>query len=175
MDLKRFWDIIAFCCRPGASAREWHFALKGEVPRLGPNDIVAFGHQFDTLTSAAYTFELWQAAYFINGGASDDGFYYFRCWLVGMGKAVYESALANPDSLADVVERGKHYEAEIYNMDWLVWEKATRLPEEKLHELRDALGRPSPPKLADKAQNVPNRAKFRQRLPRLAAMYLRPE
>jgi hypothetical protein len=36
----------------------------------------------------------------IHGGCSDDGFEYFRRWLVSRGRDVYEAALADPDSLA---------------------------------------------------------------------------
>ena len=40
----------------------------------------------------------------INGGSSDDGFHYFRAWLISRGQAVYEAAVANPDSLAGLTE-----------------------------------------------------------------------
>ncbi|MGP4030101.1 DUF4240 domain-containing protein [Actinomadura sp. 3N407] len=50
----------------------------------------------------SYRGDLWGAAYLINGGASDDGFEYFRGWLVSQGRAVYEAALTDPDSLATV-------------------------------------------------------------------------
>jgi hypothetical protein len=42
----------------------------------------------------------WGAAYLANGGCSDDGFDYFRGWLIGQGRKVYETVLADPDSLA---------------------------------------------------------------------------
>ena len=38
----------------------------------------------------------------IHGGCSDDGFEYFRRWLVSRGRDIYAAALANPDSLANV-------------------------------------------------------------------------
>jgi hypothetical protein len=56
-----------------------------------------------TVMARAYGWPLWGAAYLVNGGCSDDGFDYFLGWLVGQGRAVYEQALAEPDSLADVV------------------------------------------------------------------------
>jgi hypothetical protein len=36
-------------------------------------------------------------------GASDDAFDYFRCWLIGQGREVFEGALHEPDSLADLL------------------------------------------------------------------------
>ena len=38
----------------------------------------------------------------IHGGCSDDGFEYFRRWLVSRGRTAYEAARANADSLADL-------------------------------------------------------------------------
>ena len=37
---------------------------------------------------------LWDAAYLINGGCSDDGFDYFRGWLVDQGRETFERCLA---------------------------------------------------------------------------------
>ena len=39
-------------------------------------------------------------------GCSDDGFIDFRAWLIAQGREVYFAALADPDSLADVVPYG---------------------------------------------------------------------
>ncbi len=46
--------------------------------------------------------ELWAAADVIGGGCSDDGFDYFREWLILQGKDVVMGAVMNPDSLADL-------------------------------------------------------------------------
>lgn len=43
----------------------------------------------------------WAAAYVINGGCSDDGFEYFRGWLITQGREVFQQALSDADSLAD--------------------------------------------------------------------------
>ena len=55
----------------------------------------------DELWVESYRRDLWGAAYLINGGCSDDGFDYFRGWLLGQGQAIWQAALADPDSLAD--------------------------------------------------------------------------
>ncbi|WP_167153144.1 DUF4240 domain-containing protein [Streptomyces sp. MBT27] len=52
------------------------------------------------LMSRSYTAPLWAAAYTINGGCSDDGFDYFRGWLIAQGREAYEAAVSDPDSLA---------------------------------------------------------------------------
>jgi hypothetical protein len=57
---------------------------------------------------------LWGAAYVIEGGCSDDSFDYFRAYLISRGRAVYERAIADPDSLADIeLEDGDAWE------DWM--------------------------------------------------------
>lgn len=48
----------------------------------------------------AYTSELWGAAYIMNGGCSGDMFEYFRAWLIAQGRATFEAALKDPDTLA---------------------------------------------------------------------------
>jgi hypothetical protein len=70
------------------------------LARRDPAEIVAFAQPLWDLLRGSYRADLWAAAYVINGGASDDGFDYFRGWLIGQGRAVYEAALADPDSLA---------------------------------------------------------------------------
>ncbi|MFI6469240.1 DUF4240 domain-containing protein [Streptomyces sp. NPDC050516] len=52
------------------------------------------------LMARSYTAPLWAAAYTVNGGCSDDGFDYFRGWLIAQGREAYEAAVADPDSLA---------------------------------------------------------------------------
>jgi hypothetical protein len=58
---------------------------------------------FGCFLQRSYLAKLWAAAYLINGGCSDDGFDYFRGWLLAQGKTVFFAAIANPDSLAEVL------------------------------------------------------------------------
>ncbi|MEU0687625.1 DUF4240 domain-containing protein [Streptomyces uncialis] len=52
------------------------------------------------LMAESYRAPLWAAAYTVNGGCSDDGFDYFRAWLIGQGREVFERVVADPDALA---------------------------------------------------------------------------
>ncbi len=104
MTYDSFWGIIERACHSDPrSAEEWDEKLTEALAQLPADVIIEWNHIFDQLAAQAYRTDLWAAAYLINGGASDDGFYYFRCWLIGMGKHIYDSAIANPDSLADIV------------------------------------------------------------------------
>jgi hypothetical protein len=65
-------------------------------------EILSFGQWWDTMKQRAYNWDLWGAAYLMNGGCSNDGFTDFRSWLLLQGKKVFEAAVADLDSLADV-------------------------------------------------------------------------
>jgi Protein of unknown function (DUF4240) len=73
-------------------------ALLSALPR---EEIVAAERVLSGLLADSYQILLWAAAYLINGGCSDDGFEYFRCWLIAQGRHVFERSLADPDALAD--------------------------------------------------------------------------
>ncbi len=80
----QFWDHIRATRR-----RDPHEHAERLVARLAkrPTDeIVAFGRVWYELRAAAYTNALWGAAYVMNGGCSDDGFEYFRNWLLLQGR-----------------------------------------------------------------------------------------
>ncbi len=78
--------------------------LKKLLSKLGEDELVGFQEIVDYLMDQAYTWPLWGAGYLIRGGLSDDEFTYFRAGLIMRGKEVYEAALSEPDSLADVPE-----------------------------------------------------------------------
>jgi hypothetical protein len=75
-----------------------------EIKKLTPLQIVGFRLRTDNLLYNTYNSEMWCAAYIMNGGCSDDGFEYFRCWVISRGKDVYYKAKQSPDSLIDVSE-----------------------------------------------------------------------
>ncbi len=64
--------------------------------------------------SIAYRWDLWAAAYIINGGCSDDGFEYFRAWLIAQGERVFHDALADPETLVDRAEPDADAEGMLY-------------------------------------------------------------
>jgi hypothetical protein len=104
-----FWDLIALgktqvaegvdplCERQAA-------VLETLLSRLSPSEIIDFDRIFRDCMEAANDWRLWGAAYIINGGCSDDGFAYFRGWLIAHGRDVYTTALRDPDALVDFVD-----------------------------------------------------------------------
>jgi hypothetical protein len=65
--------------------------------------VVDFARHFETRFNRAYHWEVWGAADIMLGGASDDAFDFFRCWLIGQGRHVFEGALHDADTLASLV------------------------------------------------------------------------
>jgi Protein of unknown function (DUF4240) len=96
----RFWQIIEIASRSGNDPDAQLSALGSSLQKLTIEEIISFEVAFRQFLNNAYTWDLWGAAFVIHGGCSDDGFEYFRRWLVSKGRSVYEAALINPDSLA---------------------------------------------------------------------------
>ena len=102
MNLDDFWKLIG----------DVHSSSRGNMPRkcallresLAPmslEQIRAFMDHFDGRMDEAYSWGLWGAAYVIGGGCGDDEFMDFRSTLISCGRERFESALRDPDSLAE--------------------------------------------------------------------------
>lgn len=104
MDKPTFWKIIdASRAKARGNVYEHIETLQKELEKYDPDEIVSFARIFDEYWVRAYTHELWGAAYIIGGGCGDSGFLDFRGWLISKGEQVYEAAMADPESLLDVV------------------------------------------------------------------------
>ena len=104
MTRDEYWKLIDDAREGTSDAYVTAKRLKGLLLLLTPDEIYAFLEHQARLMEQSYTWELWGAAYVINGGCSDDGFDYFRGWLLAQGAQVFDRAVADPDSLADLVE-----------------------------------------------------------------------
>src|SRR5436305_13462081 len=108
MDEAQFWEILEAGGRKARTDPERRLAaVRKRLGKLSPEEVRDFNRLFNKKLADAYTWDLWGAAYLINGGCSDDGFHYFRCWLISRGPTVYASAVQDPDSLAAVVDRDR--------------------------------------------------------------------
>jgi hypothetical protein len=102
MDREQFWALIeAAKSSTGGDCDAQTAELVAALRQRSVGEILDWDRIHTELTVESYRWDLWGAAYLINGGCSDDGFDYFRGWLLGQGRATWEAALANPDSLAD--------------------------------------------------------------------------
>ena len=104
MTLDEFWTLIDRTNRSAADIDDRIEDLREILSRRSTEDVVAFDRRFTETLDRAYSYDLWGAAYVIQGGCSDDGFWDFRSALISMGKDVFERALADPDSLESLSE-----------------------------------------------------------------------
>jgi len=120
MDIDGFWAVIdrALVGHEHDEGDDTAHAqtLRRVLNTLSQNDLEDFKGLFGQFLHRADRRDIWGAGYTLDGGMSDDSFLYFRMWLVSRGRAVYESVLIDPDSLADVpgIVPGKYHSAETY-------------------------------------------------------------
>jgi hypothetical protein len=128
MDEARFWSLIDASVQASPPQHIQEDRLAAALDALPADDVAAFDRMFWTQMRRAYTWDLWGAAYIIHGGASDDGFEYFRRWLVSRGKAAFEAALQNADSLAALIPVSQDEPAEFESFPSIaatVWKSKT--------------------------------------------------
>lgn len=130
MNKATFWKLIdASRKNSGGNLDEQVADLLARVEQLDPNEIVEFGKLFGEYCGRAYTWDLWAAAYILNGGCSDDGFLDFRGWLISRGERVYKEALRDPETLVEVVHADAGDECQFEAFQYVArqaWQKNTR-------------------------------------------------
>ncbi|GAB3159509.1 DUF4240 domain-containing protein [Micromonospora sonneratiae] len=138
------------------------------------DDIAGFDRHLRRVLAASYRVDLWGAAYLINGGCSDDGFDYFRGWLITQGRATFAKAVAEPDSLAELpvirqaAVTGEEFDAEaMLSIADDAYRRATA---------SDLPADPNPVPVPELGEfwDFDDEDEVRRRLPRLAALFLEP-
>ena len=109
-----FWKIVEKA--KAMSGDDWESrpdSLKDVLLLFNPEDIIQFDKEYRQKLYSAYKWDLWGAAYIINGGCSDDGFDYFCDFLISEGQIVFDNAIENPDSLVEI-DNAEEVELEEY-------------------------------------------------------------
>jgi Protein of unknown function (DUF4240) len=176
MSKEDFWQLIAAARSQAPSPDDGQAVARQATALLAARpagEIVAAQQVLWDLMADSYTNPLWAAAYVINGGCSDDGFDYFRGWLIAQGREAFERTVADPDALAELpvvqaaAAAGLSQDCEeMLNIAWHAHITATgeQLPGDAFTIRRPEL---------DPAWNFDfdDRAEMARRLPRLAALY----
>jgi hypothetical protein len=123
--LDQFWNIVETVHRAsnGDMDRKCKL-LDAELRRLTLDEVRAFQSEMVECERRAFRWELWAAACIIGGGCDHDGFSDFRSTLISMGREVFERALADPQSLADMDYDAQvsRYEGYKYVADNVLWD-----------------------------------------------------
>jgi len=176
MDIDRFWALIAAARAQAADptdAEEVADRVGALLAAYPPEEIVAAQRILSGIYADSYRNPLWAAAYLINGGCSDDGFDYFRGWLVAQGREVHDRAVADPDSLAEVpvviAAASEGYEMEGEDMLGFAWRAYTKATGEQMPEDASSVSYPDLDPAWD--FDFDDRTEMARRLPRLTALY----
>jgi hypothetical protein len=172
---QRFWEIIAASKPERGGLERQAERLTKTLSRLELEEVLAFHEAFVEHNQRLYTWPHWNGAELIFDGCGDDHFTDFRSWVIAQGRDVFDSFLADPDSIAAVgrIDEDEVGEAELLSYAASdVYEEATgeeldaALPDVEIVEPLDA---PRGEPLAEV-----DREAYRQRFPRLFAAYVEP-
>lgn len=100
MTLDAFWKIVdnaRHSTKRTSEIPEW---LLEHLSQYDDSEIAEFKVHLQKRLNQSYDAQLWLGAVVLLGGCGDDSFEYFRAWLISQGREAFESALADPDSMA---------------------------------------------------------------------------
>jgi hypothetical protein len=109
MNEDQYWELVDKSLKNSKNRDEQEAYLIKELSKLSPQEMLGFTIKSYGLSWDINTSEMWCAGYLMNEGCSDDGFEYFKRWVVSKGKEVYYNAKKNPDSLIDAIEENADY------------------------------------------------------------------
>jgi hypothetical protein len=167
VDERQFWRLIESGGPEAQQDRDLQLeSVEAELRKLSPEEIVSFDGLFNQKLSDAHTWDLWGAAYQINGGCSDDGFYYFRSWLISRGREIFEASIQDPDSLAAIIDPDQD-ECDFEEL----WNAAVEIYEEMTGQEMPASTFQWSPVPGGERWNFDSQEETAHRLPTLTALY----
>lgn len=104
MNLDEFWNLIEQSRAGGTECEEQAEKLTELLAKLPPQEIKSFDLIFGQRMAESYRWDWWAVGYIVNGGCSDDGFDYFRAWVIAQGRAYYEAALQEATRAGDAAD-----------------------------------------------------------------------
>lgn len=103
MERKTFWEIIEKSLLVASEQQE------NEIQKLllafSLDDIVQFEIILRELINELDDYKVMGILKIMDGYVSDDSYIYFRCWLIGSGKKIFDIALESPDDIAAFVDQ----------------------------------------------------------------------
>ncbi len=103
MPEQEFWHIVENTCVGENRGKTQVSNLRKNLLTLDANEINGFDLTLGSLVFKSLSDKLWNAAEVILGGCGDDSFIDFRYWLISKGRSIFEKAVDDPDTLADVI------------------------------------------------------------------------
>ncbi|PJJ80276.1 DUF4240 domain-containing protein [Mucilaginibacter auburnensis] len=117
LDEREFWKIIDY----SHNAAKGNLDLQNEIiikklSAYEPAEIINFEVILCKKLIEANSYKVLAANTIMDGGASDDGFLYYRLWLISLGETTFKQTLKNPEYLAALIKKGvvPDFEALLY-------------------------------------------------------------
>ena len=107
-----FWAVIDRARDGSSDCEKVSNRLEQQLKALADPALEEFAGAWSDWWGTTYSWDMWGVAYLINGGSSDDGFDYFRGWLMTQGSRRWAKVLQGPDSAFDDVTPGTVAECE---------------------------------------------------------------
>jgi hypothetical protein len=104
MDENAFWALIEQSGRERSTKKarlEW---LDERLGGFSVDDIIDFQKWLDICEYRSNVWDLWVAYHAVFPLGLEDGFLYFRWWLVSLGRETFERVMADPDTLIEAPE-----------------------------------------------------------------------
>jgi hypothetical protein len=92
MDEPKFWQLVSEASQDRLSEDD----LRGVLNQRSAADCAAFAARWQKYLSDLYTWRLWNVAYIMRGGCSDDAFEHFRSWVIAQGETVFHAVQLDP-------------------------------------------------------------------------------
>ena len=146
MDEDAFWaiiddslDAVGREAEPAMQA-QW---LSRQLMQRPRNEIESFDLHFWKKMTLLYTWELWGVNTMANGHGGQEAFIGFRAWIVSRGRAAFDNALIDADSLAPLIRKNlQAMELTYITRDAYEETTGTELPTPTLDLLIDPIGEP---------------------------------
>jgi hypothetical protein len=104
MDTIQFWQLIdSTRLASGGDVNKQEELLIEALAAMPEAEIFAYQRIFDKLDKRARRYDLFEVMNLIYGGISDSCREDARAWLIAQGQSVYENAIADPESLVDII------------------------------------------------------------------------
>ncbi|MFG6352033.1 MAG: DUF4240 domain-containing protein [Oscillospiraceae bacterium] len=152
MNKDLFWEIIDSVNKSfaGMDRESRRCQVVEKLLKLSLEEILDWDLILMEYSNAACRNDLWAASAALGAHYTDDGFAYFRSWLISRGKEVYMNAMRDPDSLAAVPLEGEslNYERFGYAAYEAYDAKLFRIDPDSQSTMHDAIiGRELDPKI----------------------------
>ena len=118
MDRDSFWKIIDDARMSTDDIYDVAPAVIEHLQTLEPHEIISFAQNMSDVLAESYRWDLWAVCYIVNGGCSDDGFEYFRAWLVAQGRERFDAALQNPEIIGKWAEPDENESEDMLGAGW---------------------------------------------------------